>query len=58
MRTVDGVTVALAPHDAGHQSGAFVPRLGDRRALPLGEVVGVHGQLCDLHQHAVERLAG
>ncbi len=35
-------TVALAY--AGHQFGGFVPRLGDGRALLLGEVVDARGQ--------------
>jgi len=34
---------------AGHQFGAFVPRLGDGRALLLGEVVGAGGVPRDLH---------
>jgi uncharacterized protein YdiU (UPF0061 family) len=34
---------------AGHQFGGFVPRLGDGRALLLGEVVDADGQLRDLH---------
>jgi uncharacterized protein YdiU (UPF0061 family) len=34
---------------AGHQFGGFVPRLGDGRALLLGELVGPDGQLRDLH---------
>jgi uncharacterized protein YdiU (UPF0061 family) len=34
---------------AGHQFGAFVPRLGDGRALLLGEVVAPDGSLRDLH---------
>jgi uncharacterized protein YdiU (UPF0061 family) len=34
---------------AGHQFGGFVPRLGDGRALLLGEVVDVDGHLRDLH---------
>ena len=34
---------------AGHQFGGFVPRLGDGRALLLGEVVDVHGHRRDLH---------
>ena len=40
-------TVAMAY--AGHQFGGFVPRLGDGRALLLGEVVDVHGRRRDLH---------
>jgi serine/tyrosine/threonine adenylyltransferase len=34
---------------AGHQFGGFVPRLGDGRALLLGEVVDVQGRLRDVH---------
>ena len=34
---------------AGHQFGGFVPRLGDGRALLLGELVDTHGHLRDLH---------
>src|SRR5688572_19041896 len=34
---------------AGHQFGGFVPRLGDGRALLLGEVVDAGGRLRDLH---------
>ncbi|MGY1711234.1 YdiU family protein [Geodermatophilus sp. SYSU D00758] len=34
---------------AGHQFGSFVPRLGDGRALLLGELTGAGGRLRDLH---------
>ncbi len=34
---------------SGHQFGGFVPRLGDGRALLLGEVVDADGRLLDLH---------
>ncbi len=34
---------------AGHQFGGFAPRLGDGRALLLGELVDSDGRLCDLH---------
>src|SRR5690349_14492259 len=34
---------------AGHQFGGFVPRLGDGRALLLGEIAGADGTLRDLH---------
>jgi uncharacterized protein YdiU (UPF0061 family) len=34
---------------AGHQFGGFVPRLGDGRALLLGELTGSDGRLRDLH---------
>ncbi|MDT5177747.1 MAG: serine/tyrosine/threonine adenylyltransferase [Mycobacterium sp.] len=34
---------------SGHQFGGFVPRLGDGRALLLGELEGADGGLRDLH---------
>ena len=34
---------------AGHQFGMYVPRLGDGRALLLGEVIDIHGHRRDLH---------
>jgi serine/tyrosine/threonine adenylyltransferase len=34
---------------AGHQFGGFVPRLGDGRALLLGELIAADGTLRDLH---------
>lgn len=34
---------------AGHQFGGYVPRLGDGRALLLGELVDRHGRRRDLH---------
>jgi len=34
---------------AGHQFGGFVPRLGDGRALLLGELTGEDGRTRDLH---------
>src|SRR5699024_1814117 len=34
---------------AGHQFGAYVPRLGDGRALLLGELTDAAEGLCDLH---------
>ncbi len=34
---------------AGHQFGNWVPRLGDGRALLLGEVIDRHGRRRDLH---------
>ncbi|CAM3471813.1 protein adenylyltransferase SelO [Parendozoicomonas haliclonae] len=34
---------------AGHQFGSWVPRLGDGRAMLLGEVQGTDGKLYDLH---------
>ena len=44
----DGAT-PVAQAYAGHQFGGFVPRLGDGRALLLGELVDADGQLRDLH---------
>ena len=38
----------LAMAYAGHQFGAFVPQLGDGRALLLGEVMDTHGNRRDL----------
>ena len=43
---------------AGHQFGGYVPRLGDGRALLLGELVDDDGRLRDIHlkgsgRHAV-----
>src|SRR5580692_6021378 len=44
----DGVrTVAQAY--AGHQFGVYAPRLGDGRALLLGEVIDTRGRRRDLH---------
>jgi uncharacterized protein YdiU (UPF0061 family) len=40
---------AVAQVYAGHQFGNYSPRLGDGRALLLGEVIDVHGQRRDLH---------
>jgi serine/tyrosine/threonine adenylyltransferase len=34
---------------AGHQFGGYVPRLGDGRALLLGELVGAGGRTRDIH---------
>jgi uncharacterized protein YdiU (UPF0061 family) len=60
LRAPDGVT-ALAGHVvpegaspvaqayAGHQFGGYSPRLGDGRALLLGEVLDVHGRRRDVH---------
>lgn len=44
----DGVR-PVAQAYAGHQFGMYVPRLGDGRALLLGEVVDVAGRRRDLH---------
>ena len=43
--TGDGIAMAYS----GHQFGGFSPRLGDGRALLLGELVDVHGHRRDLH---------
>lgn len=44
----DGVA-SVAQVYAGHQFGTYVPRLGDGRALLLGEVVDVAGRRRDVH---------
>ncbi|MDT7709241.1 MAG: serine/tyrosine/threonine adenylyltransferase [Pseudonocardiales bacterium] len=44
----DGVT-PVAQAYAGHQFGGYQPRLGDGRALLLGEVVDVAGRRRDVH---------
>lgn len=60
LRGPDGLeflTGAAVPDDAtpvaqayaGHQFGGFSPRLGDGRALLIGEVVDIHGQVRDIH---------
>ncbi|QEN15088.1 protein adenylyltransferase SelO [Mycolicibacterium sp. ELW1] len=60
LRTPDGIGLLVGtrlPADAepvaqgyaGHQFGGWVPRLGDGRALLLGELVDAHGQTHDLH---------
>jgi uncharacterized protein YdiU (UPF0061 family) len=41
--------VPVAQAYAGHQFGGFSPRLGDGRALLLGEVTDVEGRLRDIH---------
>ena len=41
--------VPIAMAYAGHQFGGYSPRLGDGRALLLGEVVDAHGRRRDLH---------
>ncbi len=46
--TPDGASPAAQAY-AGHQFGGFSPRLGDGRALLLGEVLDVHGRRRDLH---------
>ncbi|TRW89004.1 YdiU family protein [Mycolicibacterium sp. 018/SC-01/001] len=60
LRSADGVRLLagtavpagatpVAQAYAGHQFGGFVPRLGDGRALLLGELVDADGHLRDLH---------
>ncbi len=44
----DGAT-PVAQAYAGHQFGSYSPRLGDGRALLLGELVDADGRLRDLH---------
>jgi len=46
--TPDGSS-PVAQAYAGHQFGGYSPRLGDGRALLLGEVLDVHGRRRDLH---------
>jgi serine/tyrosine/threonine adenylyltransferase len=47
-RVPDGAT-PVAQAYAGHQFGGFVPRLGDGRALLLGEIACPDGTIRDLH---------
>ncbi|MCM3688142.1 MULTISPECIES: protein adenylyltransferase SelO [Kocuria] len=47
-RVPEGAT-PVAQAYSGHQFGGFSPRLGDGRALLLGEVVDAGGRLRDLH---------
>src|SRR3712207_6486115 len=47
-RVPEGAT-PVAQAYAGHQFGGYSPRLGDGRALLLGELVGPDGRLRDLH---------
>jgi len=60
LRSPDGVRILtgnLVPEGAtpvaqgyaGHQFGGYSPRLGDGRALLLGEVTGTAGRLRDIH---------
>jgi serine/tyrosine/threonine adenylyltransferase len=44
----EGVTTVAQAY-AGHQFGIYVPRLGDGRALLLGEVIDMQGRRRDLH---------
>ena len=47
--TIPGDATPAAQAYAGHQFGGFVPRLGDGRALLLGEIVDASGRVRDLH---------
>ncbi|MBW3550307.1 MAG: YdiU family protein, partial [Proteobacteria bacterium] len=49
LRVFPDTATPVAQAYAGHQFGGFVPRLGDGRALLLGELVDVDGRLRDLH---------
>ena len=46
---VPGGAAPVAQAYAGHQFGVYVPRLGDGRALLLGELVGADGRIRDIH---------
>lgn len=46
---VPGDATPVAQAYAGHQFGGYVPRLGDGRALLLGELTDTEGRLRDLH---------
>jgi uncharacterized protein YdiU (UPF0061 family) len=48
-RFVPSGAVPVAQAYAGHQFGGYSPRLGDGRALLLGEVVDAAGHLRDVH---------
>ncbi len=41
--------ISVAQAYSGHQFGGFSPRLGDGRALLLGEMLDVHGRRRDIH---------
>src|SRR3954471_9134508 len=47
--TVPDGASPVAQAYAGHQFGVYSPRLGDGRALLLGEVIDTHGRRRDLH---------
>jgi uncharacterized protein YdiU (UPF0061 family) len=60
LRTPEGLRLLVGNHVpsgatpvaqayAGHQFGGYNPRLGDGRALLLGELIGADGRLRDLH---------
>ncbi|MGB7871252.1 MAG: YdiU family protein [Mycobacterium sp.] len=46
---VPGAAAPVAQAYAGHQFGGYVPRLGDGRALLLGELAGPDGHIRDIH---------
>ncbi len=46
---VPSTAVPVAQAYSGHQFGGYVPRLGDGRALLLGELVDEDGRLRDIH---------
>src|SRR5436305_13333850 len=46
---VPDAAVPVAQAYSGHQFGGYVPRLGDGRALLLGELVGADGRVHDIH---------
>jgi serine/tyrosine/threonine adenylyltransferase len=46
---VRGGAAPVAQAYAGHQFGGYVPRLGDGRALLLGELAGPDGHIRDIH---------
>jgi uncharacterized protein YdiU (UPF0061 family) len=46
---VPGDAAPVAQAYAGHQFGGYAPRLGDGRALLLGELVGADGRIRDIH---------
>jgi len=45
----NGIPNTVAQAYAGHQFGGYVPRLGDGRAVLLGEIVDTSGRRRDLH---------
>ncbi|MGB8206980.1 MAG: YdiU family protein [Mycobacterium sp.] len=46
---IPGGAAPVAQAYAGHQFGGYVPRLGDGRALLLGELAGPDGHIRDVH---------
>ena len=47
--TVPPGATPIAQGYAGHQFGGYSPRLGDGRALLIGEVIDIHGSRKDVH---------